>query len=55
MIRPGAQELPQTPPHRYFRKDWVSLGAPILFLAIFVGLLALRWADAKPLLALVGM
>lgn len=37
------------------RKDWTNLGAPVLFLAIFAGLVALRWADAQPLLALIGM
>jgi uncharacterized membrane protein YphA (DoxX/SURF4 family) len=36
------------------RKDFASLGMPLLFLAIFVGLLVLRWPDATPVLALVG-
>lgn len=36
------------------RKDFANLGMPLLFLAIFVGLLVLRWPDATPMLALVG-
>lgn len=38
-----------------FRKDMKSLGMPLLFFAIFVGLVVLRWADAAPLRALVGL
>lgn len=37
------------------RRDLATLGVPLLFLAICVGLIALRWADATPLLALIGM
>jgi uncharacterized membrane protein YphA (DoxX/SURF4 family) len=37
------------------RKDLASLGMPILFLAVFVGLIALRWSDTAPLLAFVGL
>lgn len=37
------------------RQDWVNLGAPIVLLLIFGGLLALRWTDAKPLLAFIGL
>lgn len=37
------------------RQDWVNLGAPIVMLAIFAGLLVLRWSDAKPLLSLIRM
>lgn len=36
------------------RKDLATLGMPLLFLVICLGLTALRWGDAKPLLALVG-
>ncbi len=36
------------------RRDWANLAPPLLFLAIFVGLAALHWGDAKPLLALIG-
>jgi DoxX-like protein len=35
------------------RKDFANLGMPALFLAIFVGLLVLRWSDVTPLLVLV--
>lgn len=37
------------------RKDWVNFAQPLLFLAIIAVLLWLRWADAAPLRALVGM
>lgn len=37
------------------RRDLAMLGVPLLFLAICVGLVALQWADATPLLALIGM
>lgn len=37
------------------RKDWATFVQPLLFLAIFVVLLWLRWADAAPLRALVGL
>ena len=37
------------------RTDLKSLGFPFVFLAVFVGLLLLRWADAGPALALVGL
>ena len=36
------------------RKDLASLGAPLLFLVVFVGLSALWWASGTSLLALVG-
>ncbi len=37
------------------RKDMASLGMPLVFLLIFAGLVALRWGDATPLLAFIGM
>lgn len=37
------------------RKDMASLAAPLVFLAVFVLLVVVRWADAKPLLAFVGL
>jgi ABC-type uncharacterized transport system involved in gliding motility auxiliary subunit len=37
------------------RKDWVNFAQPLLFLAIIAVLLWLRWADAAPLRALVGL
>lgn len=37
------------------RKDMASLGVPIVFLAVFVALVVLRWTDATPILALVGL
>ena len=37
------------------RKDMANLGMPIVFLVIFVGLVALRWSDATPILAAVGL
>jgi DoxX-like protein len=37
------------------RRDLAMLGVPLLFLAICVGLVALQWADATPLLALIGL
>jgi DoxX-like protein len=36
------------------RKDMAMFAMPLAFGAICVGLLVLRWADAAPLLALVG-
>lgn len=36
------------------RRDMAGLGAPLLFLVIVAGLIALRWSDAAPLLALAG-
>lgn len=36
------------------RSDFKSLGMPLIFLAVFVGLTLLRWSDAGPALALVG-
>lgn len=38
-----------------FRKDFASLGMPFIFLLIFVGLAALRWADVTTLLASAGL
>jgi DoxX-like protein len=37
------------------RKDFAGVSMPLLFLAICGGLLVLRWADAAPLRALVGL
>lgn len=37
------------------RKDWANFVQPLIFLAIFVVLLWLRWGDAAPLRALVGL
>jgi hypothetical protein len=37
------------------RKDMANLGMPIVFLALAVGLVALRWGDATPALAAVGL
>jgi hypothetical protein len=37
-----------------FRADWAGFTFPLLFLAVVVGLVALRWVDAAPLLAMVG-
>jgi DoxX-like protein len=36
------------------RADWIGFTYPLLFLVASVGLLALRWGDMTPLLALVG-
>jgi len=36
------------------RKDMASLGFPLVFLAVFVGLTILWWASGTPLLALVS-
>lgn len=36
------------------RKDFAGFGMPVLFLLISGGLLALRWGDAAPLLAMIG-
>jgi hypothetical protein len=37
------------------RKDMANLGMPIAFLVLAVGLVALRWGDATPVLAAVGL
>jgi hypothetical protein len=37
------------------RKDIANLGMPIAFLVLAVGLVALRWGDATPVLATVGL
>ncbi|HEU0026160.1 MAG TPA: DoxX family protein [Ktedonobacterales bacterium] len=37
------------------RKDMMGFSAPLLFLAICAGLLALRWSDATPILAFIGL
>ena len=37
------------------RSDMANLGMPILFLLIFVGLVALRWSDTTTLLAAAGL
>lgn len=37
------------------RKDMTNLGMPIAFLVLAVGLFALRWGDATPVLAAVGL
>jgi len=37
------------------RKDMANLGMPIVFLALAIGLVALRWGDATPVLAAVGL
>lgn len=37
------------------RKDLANLGMPIVFLLLSVGLVALRWGDATPVLAAVGL
>jgi hypothetical protein len=36
------------------RNDMKGLGAPLLFLVIVAGLIALRWSDAAPLLVSIG-
>lgn len=37
------------------RKDMVNVGMPIAFLVLAAGLVALRWSDAIPVLAAVGL
>lgn len=37
------------------RADMKNLGFPIIFLLVFVGLVALRWGDADPILAFLGL
>jgi DoxX-like protein len=37
------------------RKDMANLGMPIAFLVFAVGLVALRWGEATPILATVGL
>ena len=37
------------------RSDVTGFTIPLLFTAFFVGLLVLRWSDATPVLALVGL
>jgi hypothetical protein len=37
------------------RADFKSLGMPLIFLLVFVGLVYLRWSDATPVLSLVGL
>jgi uncharacterized membrane protein YphA (DoxX/SURF4 family) len=37
------------------RADWANFSAPLIFLALFVILAWLRWDDAKPIRAAVGV
>jgi hypothetical protein len=37
------------------RQDFAGFYVPLIFLTIYAGLMFLRWSDAKPILAVVGM
>jgi uncharacterized membrane protein YphA (DoxX/SURF4 family) len=37
------------------RADWAHFYVPLIILVAVLGLVGLRWADAKPILAVVGM